>query len=129
MTLGLAGFGGASICLQPISGWNRTVTSRDLRACIACFSRSGSVLRGAQESLCRPEHLFIQIGIVGVAIGSMLNPSTLQTMWAGRSAYPQPPCQTSLQFSTPKGYGFKVSGWAGSPTEPRLALPIWEYKR
>jgi hypothetical protein len=57
----------------------------------------------------RPEHLFIQIGIVGVAFGSLLSPSAFQTMWASRSAYPSPTWRTSLQFSTPKGYGFEMS--------------------
>ena len=45
---------------------------------------------GAQESVRRPEHLFIQTEVVSVAFGSLLNPSTFQTMWASRSAYPQP---------------------------------------
>ena len=45
---------------------------------------------GARESVRRPEHLFIQTEVVGVAFGSLLNPSTFQTMWASRSAYPQP---------------------------------------
>ncbi len=55
VTLGLTGFGGASICLQPIVGW-RTMTPRDVRARIAVLSRSGRFLRGDQESLRRPEH-------------------------------------------------------------------------
>jgi len=53
-----------------------------------------------------PEHLFIQPVVVGVAFGSLLNPSTLQTTWARHPAYPSPTERTSLQFSTQKGYGF-----------------------
>ena len=45
---------------------------------------------GAQRSVRRTEHLFIQIEVAGVAFGSMLNRSTRQTMWARHAAYPQP---------------------------------------
>ena len=45
------------------------MTPGDVRAGIA-VSRSGRYLRGDQASLRRPEHLFIQPVVVGVAIGS-----------------------------------------------------------
>ena len=48
LKLGLPGFGGASVCLQPIVGW-RTMTPGDVRACIAVLSRSGRLLRGDEE--------------------------------------------------------------------------------
>jgi hypothetical protein len=64
---------------------------------------------GANKPVHRPEHLFIQPEILGVAFGSLLSPTTLQTLWARHSAYPSPTERTSLQFSTPKGYGFLVT--------------------
>ena len=66
------------------------MTPGDVRACIAVLSRSGRFLQGDQESLPRPEHLFIQPEILGVAFGSLLTPTTLETMWARHSAYPHP---------------------------------------
>ena len=105
MTLGLSGFGGDLLCLQPRLGL-RTLTSGGLRACLAFFSRSGSVLRGPHESLRRPEHLFIQPEIVGVAFGSLPNPSTLKTMWAAHSADPATTRQTSLSVLHPEGLRF-----------------------
>jgi hypothetical protein len=87
-------------------GWSGTKTPRDVRACIAILLWSGRFLQGDQESLRRPEHLFIQPEILGVAVGSLRTPTTLETMWARHSAYPSPTWQTCLQFSTPKGYGF-----------------------
>ena len=53
------------------------MTPRDVRACIAVLLRSGRFLQGDQESLRRPEHLFIQPEILGVAFGSLRSPSTL----------------------------------------------------
>jgi hypothetical protein len=89
VTLGLSGFGGASICLQPIVGWKKTLTPRhespDRR-----FIEVWEIGPGAQKSVRRPEHLFIQPVVLDVAFGSLLNPSTLQTMWARHSAYPSP---------------------------------------
>jgi hypothetical protein len=76
------------------------------------FSRSGSVLHGVQESPRRPEHLFIQPEIVGVAFGSLLNPSTHQTMWARHSAYHSttPPDFSSVLH--PEGLRF-LGAWLG----------------
>jgi len=58
------------------------MTPGDVGASVTGFSRSGSILQGAQDSLCRLEHLFIQPEIVGAAFGSLESPTTLQTMWA-----------------------------------------------
>jgi len=52
------------------------------------LTRSGSFLQGAQESVRRPEHLFVQPELPGVAFRFLLNPITLQTMWTRHSAYP-----------------------------------------
>jgi len=82
------------------------------------------LLQWAQELLLLPEHLFIQPEVFGVVFGSFLNPSTRQTMWARHPAYRSPTCWTSLQFSTPKGYGFKVSCQAGLPTSLTITSPI-----
>ncbi len=108
--LGLPGFGGASICPQPIVGW-RTMTPGDVRACIAVLSRSGRFLRGDQESLCRLEHLFIQPVVLGVAFGSLLRPIALQTSGRDiRHTHRQP---AGLPFSPPlKSIPFGVrDGW------------------
>jgi hypothetical protein len=53
------------------------MTSCDVRAWIAVLLRSGRFLQGDQESLPRPEHLFIQPEILGVAVGSLRTPITL----------------------------------------------------
>ena len=82
---GLTGFGGASICLQPIVGWKKTLTPGH-ESLHRRFSRSGRLAQ-AQN---RPEHLFIQTEVVGVAFGSLLSSTTFQTMWARHSAYPSP---------------------------------------
>jgi len=82
------------------------MTPGDMGAWVTGFSRSGSVLQSARVSLRRPEHLFIQTEIAGVAFGSLLIPTTLETMWARHPTYPLPTWRSSLQFSTPKGYGF-----------------------
>jgi len=89
VTLGLSGFGGVSIYLQPMVGWKKTLTPRH-KSLHRRFIEVWEIGPGAQESVHRPEHLFIQPEVVGVAFGSLLNPSTLQTMWARQSAYPQP---------------------------------------
>src|SRR5271157_32363 len=86
---GLTGFGGASVCLQPMVDWKKTGTPRHENL-HRRFFEVWEIGLGAQESVRRPEHLFIQTEVVGVAFGSLLNPSTFQTMWASRSAYPQP---------------------------------------
>ncbi len=82
------------------------MTPGEMGACIAGFSRSGSVLQSARDLRRRPEHLFIQPEILGVVFGSLLNPTTLETKWARNPAYPLPTLRSSLQFSTPKGYSF-----------------------
>ena len=41
VTLGLSGFGGASIRFQPMVGWKKTMTPCDVRACIAVFRGLG----------------------------------------------------------------------------------------
>jgi len=46
------------------------MTPGDVSACIAVLARSGRLLRGDQESLRRPEHLFIQPEVLGAALGS-----------------------------------------------------------
>jgi hypothetical protein len=75
----------------PVAGWRRTMTPQDVRACIAVLSRSGRFLRGDQESLPRPEHLFIQPVVAGVAFGSLLRPFALETSGRGiRHALDQP---------------------------------------
>ena len=33
VTVGLSGFGGASVCLPPIMGWKKTMTPGDVRTC------------------------------------------------------------------------------------------------
>ena len=75
------------------------MTPGDVRACIAVLSRSGRFLRGDQESLRRPEHLFIQPEVLGVAFGSLLNPSTLQT--SGRDIRHTLRQPGGLPFSSP----------------------------
>jgi hypothetical protein len=92
------------------------MTPGDMGARLTGFSRSGSVLQSARDSLRRPEHLFIQTEITDVAFGSLLSPTTLETVWARHPAYPLPTWRNSLQFSTPKGYSFKVSCKIGSST-------------
>jgi hypothetical protein len=72
LTLGLSGFGGASITLQPLLGWRETMTPKGVRACIAVLSWSGRFLRGDRERDRRPEHLFIQPVALGVAFDSYL---------------------------------------------------------
>jgi len=76
---GLTAFGGAAICLQPIVGWKKTLTPRH-ESLHRRFIEVWEIGPGDQESVRRPEHLFIQPEVVGVAFGSLLNPSTLQTM-------------------------------------------------
>jgi len=93
-----------------------------MRAWLTGFSRSGSSLQRAQDLLCRSEHLFIQPEILGVSFGSLLNPSTRQSTWARHSAYALPTWRTSLQFSTPKGYGFEVSCQPELPVPPPRTL-------
>jgi hypothetical protein len=59
------------------------MTPGDVRACIAVLSRSGRFLGGDQESLRRPEHLFIQPVVLDVGFGSLLRPFALQTSGRG----------------------------------------------
>jgi len=106
MTFGLSGFGGAWILLQPLARWRRTMTPEDMAVSARRFSRSGSFLQGAQELALPPGASLLQPEIIGVAFGSLEGPTTLQTVWTRRSAYQSPTGRTSLQFSTPKGYGF-----------------------
>jgi hypothetical protein len=76
-----------------------TMTPRDVAACIAVLSWSGRFLRGDQESLRRPQHLFIQPVVPGVAFGSDLKPFALQTSGrAIRHTLRQP---GGLPFSSP----------------------------
>ena len=91
VTLGLSGFGGESIRYQPTVGWKKTRTPCDVRSSIAVFE-VWEIGPGANQPAHRPEHLFIQPEVVGVAFGSLLNQSTLQTMWARHPAYPRPVC-------------------------------------
>ena len=75
------------------------MTPGEVGACIAVISRSGRFLRGDQESLRRPEHLFVQPEVLGVAFGSLLNPIALQTSGrAIRHTLRQP---GGLPFSSP----------------------------
>jgi len=93
--LDLSGFGGTLVSLQPPLGWRKTPIPGNAKAWITGVSRSGGFLQGAQESLRRPEHLFIQTEIVGDAFGSLLNPSARQIMWARHSPeLPVPPPRT-----------------------------------
>jgi hypothetical protein len=55
------------------------MTPGEVRACIAVLSRSGRFLPGDHESLRRPEHLFIQPVVFGVASGSLLRPFAQET--------------------------------------------------
>ena len=55
------------------------MTPGDVRACIAVLSRSGRFLRANN----RPEHLFIQPVVLGVAFGSLLRPFAVQTSGRG----------------------------------------------
>jgi hypothetical protein len=80
MTFGLSGFGGAFDWFQPIVGWWLSSAPEDVRAWVAGSSRSGRLLVGTRGLLPRPEHLFIQPEVLGVALGSLLNPCTLETM-------------------------------------------------
>ncbi len=84
--LGPSGFGGKSIRYQPMVGRKKTGTPSDVRASVAVFEVQ-EIGSGAQESVRRPKHLFIRTEVAGIAYGSLLNPFTLQTMWARRSAY------------------------------------------
>jgi hypothetical protein len=106
LTLGLSGFGGASVHIQPILRWKKTMAPEDVRTWVTGFSRSGSFRQGARDLPRRPERLFVQPEKASAVIGSLLNPSTHQNLWARHSAYTLPTWRTSLQFSTPKGYGF-----------------------
>ena len=83
------------------------MTPGDMGARLTGFSRSGSVLQSARDSLRRLEHLFIQPKTTGIAFGSSLSPTTRKTVWARHPAYPRPIWGTTLQFSTPKGYGLR----------------------
>jgi len=89
VTLGLSGFGGASIRYQPMVDWKKTGTPRH-KSLHRRFFEVWEIGPGANQPAHRPERLFIQPEVVGVAFGSLLNQSTLQTMWASRSAYPSP---------------------------------------
>jgi len=99
MTLGLAGFGGASAFLQPHLAGRKTMTPGEVTACIRRLSWSGRFLQGDEESLRRPEHLFVQPVVLGVASGSYQKPLPHQTRGrAIRHTLPQP---GGLPFSSP----------------------------
>jgi hypothetical protein len=78
LTFGLSGFGGASVFLQPGKAWWKSVTPGDMRPCIAIFE-AWEIAPGAQELPCRPDYLFIQPVVLGVAFGCYLKPFALQT--------------------------------------------------
>ena len=54
------------------------MTPGDVRACIAVFE-VWEIAPGAQELPRRPDYLFIQPDVLGVAFGSYLKPFALQT--------------------------------------------------
>ncbi len=65
------------ISLSPADmGWKKTMTPGDARTYFTVPSRSGRFLQGAQESVSRPEHLFIQPELPGGAFGFLLKPTT-----------------------------------------------------
>src|SRR5437764_474353 len=72
MRLGYPGFGGTSVFLQP--GKAEEVRDASRHESLGCRFRG---LAGSSEA--SPEHLFIQPEILGVAFGSLLTPTTLQT--------------------------------------------------
>ena len=49
VTLGLTGFGGASVRLPPILGWKKTMTPGDVTAYIAVLSRSGRLVQALKN--------------------------------------------------------------------------------
>ena len=89
------------------------MTPGDVRACIAVLSRSGRFLQGDQESLRRPEHLFIQPEVVGVAFGSLLNSVRPSDQWARHSAYPSTSLADFPSVLHPEGLRFLgvLLGW------------------
>jgi len=69
MTLGLLGVGGASVPSSLVAPEKDDDTLR-CGSLARRPSRSGRFLRGAQECVLRPEHLVIQIEVLGAAFGS-----------------------------------------------------------